>query len=122
MNIRTKVSKSYALVEAECRKFVRFYINESDWQNTIELSERFIPRTFASGSAVISLTDLTEDSNPIKYKISGHLSYNPGGDTPVMISLPFSKDSERREKELEKMVQNSSRLLVEIEQTRDEER
>ncbi len=121
MRIRTKISKSYTLIEAECKKFVGFYINESDWQNTIELSERFIPRTFASGSAVISLTDLTEDSNPIKYKISGHLSYNHG-DTPIMISLPFSKDSKKREKELEKMVQDSIRLLVEIEQTRDEEK
>ena len=121
MKIRTKISKSYALVKAECRKFVEFYINESDWQNTIELSERFIPKTFAPGDAVISLIYLAKGRDEKRYKISGHLSYNQGN-TPVMISLAFSEDSKKRKKELEKMVKNSIRLLVGIEQTIDEER
>jgi len=121
MKIRTKITQAYTAVEAECKKFIEFYTNESDWQNTIELSERFFPRTFTPGNAVISLTDLTDDNNPIKYKISGCLFYNHGK-MPIMISLPFSKDSERRTKELEGMVKNSIRLLVEIEQKRDEER
>lgn len=122
MRIRTNITRTYTLFEAECTGFIEFYINETDWQNTIELSsERFLGTIFKQGEAVISLTDLTDDNNPIRYKISGHLSYTRDK-TPIKVSIPSSKGSKGRKKELEKMVEDSIRFLVEIEQRTEEER
>jgi len=116
MNIHNCIKQTYELKGKEC-KGVHVYINNSHWQNILELSTRFFPKTFNDKRDVTLIVSDGRGGRE-RYVISCQLSYNQN-EIPVMIGLAIqSIKDEIQEKDLEKMVENSNRIILEVEDTR----
>lgn len=115
MNIKNIVKQVYELEGAECRG-AYVYINNSDWQNMLELSTRFFPKTFNDKRDVILRVSCGSEEKE-RYTISCQISYNQGA-IPVMIGLAVqSIEDETRQKDLERTVKDSKKLIIEVEET-----